>query len=159
MKELVIVMKKYIQNNKGMTLVEILATLVLLGIVFIGIMGVFSQMSLFNSKTSTKLDTMNLAQQEVSIIKSKSLSNPVNLGSVKNFYQGEGYTYKETINQSSNKIYIFEKTSAKYTYELLLYENPTLTGDQNVDSLHTIHLKVNIDGSLNSETYGYVKAK
>lgn len=52
-------------NDRGMTLVEILAALVILGILFIGIMSIFPQMTLFNAKTETKLDTMNLARQEM----------------------------------------------------------------------------------------------
>jgi prepilin-type N-terminal cleavage/methylation domain-containing protein len=55
-------------NQSGLTLVEVLAALVILGIVFISIMAVFPQMSLVNEKTETKLDTMNLAREEISII-------------------------------------------------------------------------------------------
>ncbi|KZE39991.1 hypothetical protein AV656_01555 [Bhargavaea cecembensis] len=56
-------------NEKGLTLVEILATLVILGIVFIGIMTLFPQMTLFNERTEVKLDTMNVARQETSVLK------------------------------------------------------------------------------------------
>ncbi|MFD1030484.1 type IV pilus modification PilV family protein [Metaplanococcus flavidus] len=52
-------------NEKGLTLVEVLAALVILGILFVGIMTIFPQMTLFNEKTGTKLDTMNLARQEM----------------------------------------------------------------------------------------------
>ena len=45
-----------------MTLVEILAALVILGMVFIGFMTVFPQMTAFNEKTGDKLETMNLAK-------------------------------------------------------------------------------------------------
>ena len=59
---------KALKNEKGLTLVEVLAALVILGIVFVGIMTIFPQMTLFNSKTETKLDTMNLARQEMAKI-------------------------------------------------------------------------------------------
>ena len=52
-------------NDKGLTLVEVLAAVVILGILFVGIMSIFPQMTLFNAKTETKLDTMNLARQEM----------------------------------------------------------------------------------------------
>lgn len=52
-------------NDRGLTLVEILAAVVILSILFIGIMSIFPQMTLFNAKTETKLDTMNLARQEM----------------------------------------------------------------------------------------------
>ncbi|MFC7364702.1 MULTISPECIES: type IV pilus modification PilV family protein [Bhargavaea] len=65
-------MNRFMQfrDEKGLTLVEILATLVILGIVFIGIMTLFPQMTLFNERTEVKLDTMNVARQETSFIKS-----------------------------------------------------------------------------------------
>ena len=53
------------KEDKGFTLVEILAALVILGIVFVGFMTVFLQMTLFNEKTDDKLVTMNLAKQEL----------------------------------------------------------------------------------------------
>ncbi|WKA59999.1 type II secretion system protein [Planococcus shenhongbingii] len=59
---------KRIDNEKGFTLVEVLAALAILGIVFAGIMTIFPQMTLFNNKTEAKLDTMNLARQEMAKI-------------------------------------------------------------------------------------------
>jgi prepilin-type N-terminal cleavage/methylation domain-containing protein len=59
---------KQVKNEKGLTLVEVLAALVILGIMFVGIMTIFPQMTLFNAKTETKLDTMNLARQEMAKI-------------------------------------------------------------------------------------------
>ena len=52
-------------NDKGLSLVEVLAAVVILSILFVGIMTIFPQMTLFNAKTETKLGTMNLARQEM----------------------------------------------------------------------------------------------
>ncbi|WP_185959559.1 type II secretion system protein [Planococcus salinarum] len=60
-------------NEKGLTLVEVLAALVILGILFVGIMTIFPQMTLFNEKTEAKLDTMNLARQEMAKISDTNL--------------------------------------------------------------------------------------
>lgn len=60
-------------NEKGLTLVEVLAALVILGILFVGIMTIFPQMTLFNEKTEAKLDTMNLARQEMAKISDGTL--------------------------------------------------------------------------------------
>lgn len=57
-----------LKSQQGLTLVEVLAALVILGIVFVGIMTVFPQMTLFNNKTEAKLDTMNLARQEMALV-------------------------------------------------------------------------------------------
>ncbi|GKV54432.1 hypothetical protein NCCP2222_03790 [Sporosarcina sp. NCCP-2222] len=56
-------------NERGVTLVELLASLVILGIVFVGFMTVFPQMTNFNEKTGSKLETMNLARSKLEEIK------------------------------------------------------------------------------------------
>ena len=53
------------KNEKGLSLVEVLAAIAILGIAFVGIMTIFPQMTAFNAKTEIKLDTMNLARQEM----------------------------------------------------------------------------------------------
>ena len=52
------------KGESGLTLVEVLAALVILGIVFIGFMMIFPQMTMFNKRTETKLETMNLADKK-----------------------------------------------------------------------------------------------
>ncbi|QDY46213.1 type II secretion system protein [Planococcus glaciei] len=96
-------MKKLMKNEQGLTLVEILATLVLLGIVFVGIMSVFSQMTLFNDKTYTKLDTMNLARQEMSEI--NSVAYPKLMDQIKAQIKS---TYNEIPN-AADPYYLFYK--------------------------------------------------
>lgn len=63
---------KATSNEKGFTLVEILAALAILGIFFVGVVTIFPQMTLFNARTETKLDTMNLAKQEMSSVAAAS---------------------------------------------------------------------------------------
>ena len=57
-------------GESGLTLVEVLAALVILGIVFISFMTLFPQMTNFNTKTEAKLETMNLARKELDSVKS-----------------------------------------------------------------------------------------
>ena len=65
-------------DETGLTLIEILAALVILGIVFIGFMLIFPQMTIFNEKTETKLKTMNIAKQEMADIQSNLFTGPIN---------------------------------------------------------------------------------
>ena len=65
---------KAIKDEKGLTLIEVLAALVILSIAFIGIMTIFPQMTLFNQITAAKLDTMNLARQEIAKVVSPAQS-------------------------------------------------------------------------------------
>ncbi|MGH2318270.1 type IV pilus modification PilV family protein [Planococcus sp. SE5232] len=128
-------------NDKGLTLVEVLAAVVILGILFVGIMSIFPQMTLFNAKTETKLDTMNLARQEMasSITSSKwekilvtSPTDPTSLEpqflskeKIKTEMQALGY-----IEDSENSVvatpytmasFIRYKKEGEYRYEMDVY--------------------------------------
>lgn len=135
-------------NEKGMTLVEILAALVILGIVFVSFMTIFPQMNLFNRITETKLETMNVAKQQLAEIKQRPR---VMLNSKK-------------IKSSTNKLNDFETyqmDNLEYTIyvdclnngtEICSAENNTRKRD-----LYKIHIKVNKDDKLISQTFGYVE--
>ncbi|SDI39189.1 prepilin-type N-terminal cleavage/methylation domain-containing protein [Planococcus glaciei] len=154
-------MKKLMKNEQGLTLVEILATLVLLGIVFVGIMSVFSQMTLFNDKTYTKLDTMNLARQEMSEIKgmtftgaqieilSKLETDPISLYVRK--------AAKNEVDAGGKVIHYLEKNEGDYRYELRFYEDPKFTGQTGIEKLYQVHLIVKSGDTFNSETFGYIE--
>lgn len=147
-------MKKLMKNEQGLTLVEILATLVLLGIVFVGIMSVFSQMTLFNDKTYTKLDTMNLARQEMSEI--KGVAYPKLITDITTNIAATTY---DDFSVAADPYYLFAKNEDGYTYEMRLYKTPKLVGDANIASLYQVHLQVKKGTQLNSETYGYIESK
>lgn len=56
-------MKNLIYNNKGMTLIELLASITILGFVVIIFMGFFSQGMLFSTKVEDKLSSINVAEK------------------------------------------------------------------------------------------------
>lgn len=152
--------RKISWNAKGLTLVEVLATLVLLGVIFIGIMGVFSQMSLFNEKTYTKLDTMNLARQEINEI--KGIQYPLAADKIVEKFKENNYLIDSTYtkkDQNGHTIYLLTKSKNGYIYELRFYENPKLVGKANVETLYQVHLMVKTGNKLNSETYAYIESK
>lgn len=153
-------------NEKGLTLVEVLAALVILGILFVGIMTIFPQMTLFNEKTEAKLDTMNLARQEMAAITAQDkwekiielspldpLTNiPEFLDDVKINDEMIALGYTEVISPAPPAgIKRFEKT-ADYFYEADIYlqcENfpdPTIpTGSCNEferNKLYKVHVKI-----------------
>lgn len=53
----------HFRSNKGFTLVEILATITLLGIIIVTFIPFFTQYAIFTSKTEENLDAINLAEQ------------------------------------------------------------------------------------------------
>lgn len=88
-----------LKSQQGLTLVEVLAALVILGIVFVGIMTVFPQMTLFNNKTEAKLDTMNLARQEMALVTQASKWEKIlDSSSVDPVFSESGWLSKDTIN-------------------------------------------------------------
>lgn len=174
---------KGVTTEKGLTLVEVLAALVILGIVFIGIMTVFPQMTLFNNKTEAKLDTMNLARQEMVNITAPEkwqktiLQEPAEPATnVPTFLSeskirdemvnsGLGYSFE---NLSSTPQFLrfkktYEENSKKYLYEADIYvqcEAYTNTDassigceEKEVDKLHKVHLKVLLESTPGSGNF------
>ncbi|MCZ8536184.1 type II secretion system GspH family protein [Paenisporosarcina quisquiliarum] len=172
-------------KQSGLTLVEVLAALVIMGIVFIGIMTVFPQMTLFNAKTETKLDTMNIARQEMAefIENSKgkltlvpdSDTNPsvpeyltIPIDQIESVIelQFPGATISKTRvvtdDTTSNKddytSFIFNSTvnaGQEFKFEIQVFDVPDLAG---TISLYKTILKIyTLQGQLSSETYGYIE--
>lgn len=55
--------RKLLLNTKGLTLVEILGAIVILGMIFTAFFTFFSQSMLFSSKVENKLTSVNLAER------------------------------------------------------------------------------------------------
>jgi type II secretory pathway pseudopilin PulG len=165
-------------------LVEVLAALVILGIVFVGILTVFPQMTLFNEKTETKLDTMNLARQEMQkFISANNSEGSLNFDLYKTNlsveFSATEYKYldelekSEMLNKLSTKLTIDEN---KKHYDLIkngdfLYVFQTnkiaelneskMTGQTSIYKvILSIFVIENSDiKNLSSETYGYLEYK
>lgn len=167
------IMEKNNNAQKGLTLVEILAALVILGIVFISFMTIFPQMTLFNNKTETKLDTMNLARQEISNITAKGLwtkeiivdptkvktTLSLNYTLITGESNPEAGFDSDTVSPAkSYKRYKIKNSQINnYTFDLLIYDEPDLPGDI---SLYKVILRVKtLNGVNSSETYGYIEVK
>lgn len=160
-------------NDKGLSLVEVLAAVVILGILFIGIMSIFPQMTLFNAKTETKLDTMNLARQEMAHIVGttgwvgkRDIADPSiyeNFTTVANVKMpAAGYA-----EIAPNADFIRYEKMDGYRYEADVYlacqpfleesENSLKCSDPTLAQLHKVHLKVYEGSRMSSETYSYIK--
>ena len=145
----------------GMTLVEVLAALVILGIVFIGFMMIFPQMTTFNMKTGTKLETMNIARQEiVEIQDSLAFKNTFDEAGIKAIIQGIEPAGERVVKSTStqNNIITISYTKSKHDYEIDVFTNQDLPKSQAGNSfLNKVHLKVMVAGKFNSETFGYIE--
>lgn len=165
-------------NEKGLTLVEVLAALVILGILFVGIMTIFPQMTLFNEKTEAKLDTMNLARQEMAAITAQDKwkkdiliapADPVTNvpeflkdEKIKDVLTGPEYGYSEVTLPPPTEFLRFEKTN-DYKYEVDIYTEcelflntaSTVGSCEEVErnKLYKVHLKIFIESAPGSNSY------
>lgn len=132
------------KGESGLTLVEVLAALVILSIVFIGFMMIFPQMTLFNKKTETKLETMNFARQEMAYIQSIPFvsDNPLNVDEIK-------VKYRLGIENGTLIEVNFDENG--YKYEVDFDTSPTLSSDGHPENiaLYKVHLKVLDGGKMN----------
>lgn len=167
-------------NEKGLTLVEVLASLVILGILFVGIMTIFPQMTLFNEKTEAKLDTMNLARQEMAAITTQdqwkrqydSLNGEVPEFLPETHIESKLSSLSYVINSADPGTAEFKRfyntSSADYLYiadvylECEPFQNPdpaapppssSSCAQQDIVKLHKVHLKVLLETQPGSGTY------
>ncbi|PID21427.1 hypothetical protein CSV61_09380 [Sporosarcina sp. P3] len=139
------------KNERGFTLVEILASLTILGIVFISFMTIFPQMSTFNSKTEAKLETINLAKKELLVWRENPL--PLDRNSELEIIK------EDSVTKPSHIIYDYNyKKEPSFTYRVTLKKEPDLTTTQKGEAeLFRIHIIVFKEGREVSETFGYMK--
>jgi prepilin-type N-terminal cleavage/methylation domain-containing protein len=155
-------MQKSFRNDKGLSLVEVLASLVILGIVFVGFMTIFPQMTLFNKKTEIKLETMNLAREEIALIKNKedSYISPLNPSDI---ILESGQTVDDAPEDVSESVIRINYKKGDYQYEADFFTVPVpgLESEKHPENivLYKVHLKVLVDEKQNSESYGYIEAK
>lgn len=168
-------------NEKGLTLVEVLAALVILGILFVGIMTIFPQMTLFNEKTEAKLDTMNLARQEMAKISDGTLwvrEYDSSLGETPDYLQVVGPVTGTDINMKTVMTSLsydknttdpgtadyerfYNTSSADYLFIADVFTQcepspPPSTGNcepADLVKLHKVHLKVLMETQPGSGTY------
>ena len=134
-----------------MTLVEILAALVILGIVFVGFMTVFPQMTNFNEKTETKLETMNAARILLEEFTKKSYSEEYFSKSSEFLYDSKNDHWIKTVPLEDNL------TTINYKVAKNLVVNQNNAADSRELGLRKVYISINKKGTIISKTFGYIK--
>ncbi|WP_339147043.1 MULTISPECIES: type II secretion system protein [unclassified Sutcliffiella] len=103
-----------IHDQKGLTLIEILVSIVILGIIFTGMLGFFSQTVKYSSHNENKIISINLAEKMLSEYKASN-----------------SYTREHTLNGKDYYVEITE-LSAHQNMDLVpiavkVYTDPSLT--------------------------------
>ncbi|AXH99323.1 prepilin-type N-terminal cleavage/methylation domain-containing protein [Sporosarcina sp. PTS2304] len=142
------------RSEEGMSLVEVLAALFILGIVFISFMTIFPQMISVNERTETKLQTMNIAKTELVELKDDTSDN----------LKAENKS-KSSTGPGDFETYTYSKPSGVIV-EIDCYNvgNETCSGvgsDPAVrqEELYKIHIKIKKNENIISETFGYLELK
>lgn len=141
--------KAILSNERGLTLVEILAALVILGIVFVGFMTVFPQMTNLNEKTETKLKTMNHSRILLNNLKKTYTSSEF-----QSYLTSEnGYFLKD------NETWIRNEDSEFGDIEYLIEKNPALTAGnaEGERSLYEVRISIKKYDKVISKTFGYIE--
>ncbi|EMR05198.1 hypothetical protein C772_02870 [Bhargavaea cecembensis DSE10] len=146
------------RNEQGLTLVEILATLVIIGIVFIGIMAIFPQMTFFNERTEVKLDAMSIARAEIELVKQVQVQSfDTNIGTELEEIHPDVEVVNSTAGSSGEIILSYQLPNGYYV-EAFIY--PAEEDEQfHPVYLHQVHLVVMEGGTSRkmSETYAYLE--
>ena len=146
-----------IKNTSGFTLVEILATVVLLTVVISLFLSIFPQMANMNNRNGENLDAANIGKELLVSIK-KTSYNEVSLGT------GLPISVVSVNPTSDNKIVIIGNYKSFKTR--LTLKNATEETDTGNVPLHQLNIEifaksqeVSIDNKINalSTTYGYIK--
>ncbi|MBS4194840.1 type IV pilus modification PilV family protein [Lederbergia citri] len=135
-------MMKNVFNDKGLTLIELLASIAILSIVIVSFLHFFSQAMLFSGKAEDRMTSINIAEKVLQSVKDDPVKNTeTRVINGKNYYEVE-------------PIYINNKSY--YPYVNLSKETP--------ESLHLVVVHVLIfadknDHSAISELFSYIKSE
>jgi len=141
----------YLKNQKGLTLIEILASIVLFTVVIVLLLSVFPQMTNINNKTGENLDAANVGKEVLFLIKDKdnlTFNGSHFIGSV------PGLTIKESTSNSLDGIY------NSFYVEIIVGKEAFLE-DEVANQLYTVEIivKENKESKILTKTYGYIKEK
>jgi prepilin-type N-terminal cleavage/methylation domain-containing protein len=153
-----------IKNEKGVTLVEVIAAMALLSIILIGIMSIFPQMGFINKQNVDKSQAVNSAKQILNEWKSE---DTVNGAIVINALKKETPATIDwpippevTPTSTTDPYYTFKISDIKS--EIKIWKSPeTGFGGEN-DLINTYKILVQVKNERDTvigETYGYIVVK
>lgn len=153
---------KYFNNERGLTLLEVLLAIVILTIILVSIMNIFPQMGKINKQNEQKLVTVNVMKEVVHKWKNNE--------TVRNFLKNneseltENLLENQTANYEHNNYYQFTGIDkiTNYEVEVRIAKKSDLEGENMAHRIHVIFYDKDLDGNKGSkitETYGYILYK
>lgn len=142
------------RDEKGVTLIEVLAAIVILSIVLVSIMNFFPQMGLLNKINGNKAQAINTAKQE--LIK---WQNDVN---VQNFLKGDSSaSLPAPVDHVQDNYYYFKYKIEGFDVSIRIKNITDFPPDEpnNPKDVRFIQVQLLKNNSIVSETYGYIILK
>lgn len=145
-----------IQNEKGLTLLEVLLSIVILSIILISIMKFFPQMGLMNKQNIDKQQAINTARETLFEFQNDSevkrlIKYPASTSSKFEFIEK-----KEIIDSGTFNCFKLNGKIHGYIGQICLKETPDI-GNAGGKELFQIHIELlNSKGTLITDTYGYI---
>ncbi|WP_424236796.1 PulJ/GspJ family protein [Bhargavaea ginsengi] len=155
-----------LSENKGFSLVEVLAAIVLLGIIFVIAASLFPQMAKMNAATETKQDTMADARMELTTLLGRSTDfsvnpfNPIQLGD----QPDSKYNHPVPPDAGCDDCTAWERTepatekAPARKYRLQIWNEPDYSGTNDSPSLYRIKVTAtDVNNKSGSSAYGYLE--
>ncbi|MBW8350214.1 type II secretion system GspH family protein [Bacillus sp. IITD106] len=136
-------MMKNVFNNKGLTLIELLASIVILSIVIVSFLHFFSQAMLFTGKAEDRMTSINIAEKVLQSVKNDTAN-----------YTGEKQVINGKEYEEVKPIIINKKTY--YPYVNLSKETPE---SLQLNVVHVLIFANKNNKSAVSELYSYIKSE
>jgi prepilin-type N-terminal cleavage/methylation domain-containing protein len=138
-------------NEKGLTLVEILAAITILSIIVVSILSFFPQVGMMNQQNDVKTKGINVAKK---ILAQWTIDEK---GEIADFLQVPNstdapYSY-QIYNQGNASYYFFKKEVEGFEVKVELVKNAQAI------ELRQVSIKIGKNGKVITETYGYVTAE
>ncbi|MEH7112163.1 prepilin-type N-terminal cleavage/methylation domain-containing protein [Neobacillus niacini] len=142
-----------LKGEKGVTLVEVLASITLLSIVLITLMNIFPQMGMMNNYNKMKTQGINTAKEV--LLKWQNDNDRLKL-----FFDTPDVSVIPEFKQITGNVYNFEYVNGDFIVRVDVNKNFSKKSD--IYNAHLIVVKLyNIEkpDTVVSETYGYVKIR
>lgn len=145
-----------LKNEKGLTLIEVLTSIVILSIILLTTMSFFPQMGQLNNQNQEKAKAINIAKE---ILINWQESSDVKWFLVKTdrvtgFTSTDPKVVYNNFNYDAD-YYYFETSKESYNVHIKIKKSPETSS--RLSSVNSIVVQIKKNGKAVSETFGYVK--
>ena len=150
-----------LEQEEGLTLIEVLASMVILSIVLFSIMAIFPQMGLSNQKVETKIEGVQLAR-DVLIEWQEQYADDIQLFFENVAESPTGALQKDVYSmpliqpiEPTEQGYYFYTNKDAFIAKIKIWTKSDLHSKPN--EVHRMHVKIINENHVISETYGYIQ--